>query len=357
MDLEEAESMRKIKRSQVLSTILVSLMATLFVGALAWSPTVHAIDPLVQINMQFIGSTTTNSLAYSSNPFTGDTLVVACAVYNSGTTSAGCSVGDSKGMSWTFINGVSAINAGVSGEYVGVWYAKYTASGADTPTVTATGCGGGGCQYLFIYIAEIVPGYTPDASGTYTCSASPCTMNPQATTSATAQALDIGFDSGGGYSGGTQVGGGYCAWYNTLSPCTTSGASSSNGEFSYSLTGTTAWPWATSGTGSVLALVGVDFVASASTISTTYTQTITTLVTPNPATFSYWFIPLIFILLPGGLFLGLGQLVKITGKYALIMFLIGCDFGALVGVLANTVPIAILVMLTVVIGVLFWRWS
>jgi hypothetical protein len=117
--------------------------------------------------------------------------------------------------------------------------------------------------------------------------------------------------------------------------CASSGCSSTEGG------------WAVAG-----AIVG-----SQNAVTTTQTSTafVTSITGPSPNTFSYWFIPLIFILIPGGVFLGFSQLAKITGKWAVLMFLLGCTFGALMGVMANVVPAAALVLLILIFAVYVWR--
>ena len=69
----------------------------------------------------------------------------------------------------------------------------------------------------------------------------------------------------------------------------------------------------------------------------------------------YWFVPLIFILLPAGLFLGFALMAKMGGKYGFIMFIVGMEFGSLVGVLANVVPLTALVIFSIILAVILYR--
>jgi len=64
---------------------------------------------------------------------------------------------------------------------------------------------------------------------------------------------------------------------------------------------------------------------------------------------------LIFILLPGGLFLGFAFIAKMGGKYAFIMFVTGLEFGCLFGLLANVVPLTALIIFSIVYAVILFR--
>jgi hypothetical protein len=111
-----------------------------------------------------------------------------------------------------------------------------------------------------------------------------------------------------------------------------------------------------SGNGTVTTTTTTSTVyTSTITTHTTTTTTVTTIHSFSGSQLGYWIVPLIFILLPGGLFLGFAAMAKMGGKYAFIMLIVGCEFGCLLGLLANVVPLTALIIFSIILAVILFR--
>ena len=135
-------------------------------------------------------------------------------------------------------------------------------------------------------------------------------------------------------------------------------AGSSNFDMIGSTTGEGSWQLA----GIIIPETGGTYTTTTTstsvitdTTTTVSTSVVTTIHTFNGNQLGYWFVPLIFILLPGGLFLGFAFIAKMGGKYAFIMFVTGLEFGCLFGLLANVVPLTALIIFSIVYAVILFR--
>jgi len=68
-------------------------------------------------------------------------------------------------------------------------------------------------------------------------------------------------------------------------------------------------------------------------------------------------VPLIFDLVPGGLFLFFAGLAGVKGKWAFVMLITEIDLGCLVGLLANVEPATPLLIFTLILAVLIYGAS
>ena len=109
------------------------------------------------------------------------------------------------------------------------------------------------------------------------------------------------------------------------------------------------------GSGGTVTTTTSTVYTSTVTTTTTTTTTMTSMHSFSGSQLGYWFVPLIFILLPAGLFLGFALMAKMGGKYGFIMFIVGMEFGSLVGVLANVVPLTALVIFSIILAVILYR--
>lgn len=97
----------------------------------------------VQSRSNSTNSSSTGSLAYSSNVTAGSLLIVGCVGNRA---AAALTVSDSQGNVYTLINGTTTMNN--SGAPVGVWYAKNANAGATTVT-----CADSNAQCTWIQMA------------------------------------------------------------------------------------------------------------------------------------------------------------------------------------------------------------
>jgi len=109
------------------------------------------------------------------------------------------------------------------------------------------------------------------------------------------------------------------------------------------------------GGGTYTSTTTITTTSTSCCVTSTTTTTITTIHTFSGSQLGYWIVPLIFILLPAGLFLGFALIAKMGGKYAFIMFIVGCEFGCLLGLLANVVPLTALIIFSIMVAVILYR--
>lgn len=78
---------------------------------------------------------------------------------------------------------------------------------------------------------------------------------------------------------------------------------------------------------------------------------------PSPMSMQFWLFPMFFIMMPAGIFIGVGSLVRLDVDALIFLFLLGANLGAILGLFANIVPLGLNVLLLTIFIVYIWRGS
>ena len=100
---------------------------------------------------------------------------------------------------------------------------------------------------------------------------------------------------------------------------------------------------------SFLAFIGFIIVLTMSSINTqAITITFTTTVTATAVDYQYWEVPSLFILIPMFALMGAALASHSDLNNVLYMTLLGCLVGSFVGTMANVIPFALSILITLV---------